>query len=805
MKSNKIPSYLLYKRILAEGQKLVTLESENFLVIIRRFAWKISELIIHRDKKVTSKMKVFFRLANYLVVLNKRHGSLFVCKYLKASLLSIQRAIAGSPMKSLREIEPDLPLPRLSRSGLPGWIGTRDRRAILSHSLSVTQFYLTLFSLYRVVDCPVKAKIQTITDPFNGNAEFLEQSLGYFVNFHKNLIRYIPKKPPVTHFLAAKLLFLQTSSPSQAPWSWYGWGWDASLIAMRPGMRALFGKWLELTENWKLRGMIWTVPRRNTKAMFEGLPHHRCLTTEVGVWSLGRLAFKKEAAGKLRVFAMVDVWTQSIFKPLHDYLFKILTALPNDATFDQGAAFKRAVSKSKDSGHCFGFDLSAATDRLPIDLQRAILEGLIGKHLASLWHLILIERDYVIPKNDFQVPEGSVRYAVGQPMGALSSWAMLALCHHAIVQYAFRLIGGSGWCLDYEVLGDDIVIFSPSLAAKYIELMSLYGVELNMAKSVISIREDPVVEFAKRTSLKGSDVSPLSMKMFLNQDHFKGRVSIFMWWKDRIKDHFIPAFKTIMKSVRWDDRPGNDKISLLSLLSSLVSQGKVPVVWIYKELKNSRALIQRKGKMMFIKFPGTWGFQLAKAVLEGQEDLSKFEPRSTHSYMFEERWYKVAIITRINQIIAKWLAIGQVAHKDAVLDRVVVRKGTHWSKFWKLLDDHLNSVLSRPWLTLMFYQKMDLSKYSLEYLLKFLDEVEGAASILELPYKTKVTKKVMKENLRAIQFIEKSMKKKVRENEKLALQSSWTQIRTQAETSAMEAEVKWVKKPGLPGSLLLGD
>lgn len=72
----------------------------------------------------------------------------------------------------------------------------------------------------------------------------------------------------------------------------------------------------------------------------------------------------------------------------------------------------------------------------------------------------------------------------------------------------------------------------------------------------------------------------------------------------------------------------------------------------------------------------------------------------------------------------------------------------------------------------MFYSKMDLSKYSLEHLLNFLDEVEGAASILELPYKTKVTKKVMKENLRAIQFIEKSMKKTVRENEKLALQSS---------------------------------
>jgi hypothetical protein len=57
--------------------------------------------------------------------------------------------------------------------------------------------------------------------------------------------------------------------------------------------------------------------------------------------------------------------------------------------------------------------------------------------------------------------------------------------------------------------------------------MSLYGVELNMSKSVISHGEKPTVEFAKRTSLKGKDVSPLSMKMFLNQDSFKGRLSTF--------------------------------------------------------------------------------------------------------------------------------------------------------------------------------------------------------------------------------------------------------------------------------------
>lgn len=34
-----------------------------------------------------------------------------------------------------------------------------------------------------------------------------------------------------------------------------------------------------------------------------------------------------------------------------------------------------------------------------------------------------------------------VRYAVGQPMGALSSWAMLALTHHLIVAMAARRVG----------------------------------------------------------------------------------------------------------------------------------------------------------------------------------------------------------------------------------------------------------------------------------------------------------------------------------------------------------------------------
>jgi hypothetical protein len=76
-------------------------------------------MVIHRDRKVTNKLRVYHRFVLYLLFLNRKHGTNFVVKYLKASLLAIQKVIAGTPFSSLNEIEPELPLPRLSKGGLP--------------------------------------------------------------------------------------------------------------------------------------------------------------------------------------------------------------------------------------------------------------------------------------------------------------------------------------------------------------------------------------------------------------------------------------------------------------------------------------------------------------------------------------------------------------------------------------------------------------------------------------------------------------------------------------------------------------
>jgi len=62
---------------------------------------------------------------------------------------------------------------------------------------------------------------------------------------------------------------------------------------------------------------------------------------EFGVHGLAKLGFKVEAAGKIRVFAMVDAFTQWVMKPIHDCIFSILRQIPMDGTFDQTRPVER--------------------------------------------------------------------------------------------------------------------------------------------------------------------------------------------------------------------------------------------------------------------------------------------------------------------------------------------------------------------------------------------------------------------------------------------------------------------------------
>jgi hypothetical protein len=106
-------------------------------------------------------------------------------------------------------------------------------------------------------------------------------------------------------------------------------------------------------------------------------------------------------------------------------------------------------------------------------------------------------------------------------MGALSSFNMLAVTHHFLVQLAYQRTlpfykstgillnyGELKWYDNYEITGDDLVLFDEEVAREYLLIMEDIGVPINQTKSVIASTQ--LVEYLMVTTLKAKNVSALS-------------------------------------------------------------------------------------------------------------------------------------------------------------------------------------------------------------------------------------------------------------------------------------------------------
>jgi len=599
--------------------KVIRLDGEKSLSsVFSSYGWKLLLLSLKTINKASARIRLYHKLAMYLTTMTKRHGAEYTVQYLKASSLAISKAIAGEPFSSLRETCPELPLPRLTSTGLPVIIQTRDRQSILSNNVKVIRMYTTFFSLYRVILIPGKLKLSTITDAYTGDPEFLKE-FGGWLSYNTPSIIGKFKVPGWGYVGAERFLFKESSSASK-PISWTSMIIDAHLIDEDPLIGPAFRKYLELSSSDGL------------KRLFEGIVSKVPISRfQSDTDFLGRLSTKVEPAGKIRVFAIVDGWTQSILEPLHQRIFSLLRKLPNDGTFDQSLAFDRACQKAIKYNCCYGYDLSAATDRLPISLQIEILGSLIGKDLADAWAKLLVGREYwlKVGPSDYQ----PLKYSVGQPMGALSSWAMLALTHHMIMQYcSWKLTLSKSWETRYEVLGDDIVIFDAKLASEYLRIMELIGVPINVKKSVVA-KDRPVVEFAKRLAIAGQEVSALSWKQFISLDSFKGRISlaISLFLKDKsftVKP--MAVFNTVMKSRAWDKRIHMDVFAIYGALNSyLMDRGNLRVLLRYVLTSRPHVLYSQ---MQFDKLNISW---LTEMLVKHVKGLVPDKPTKQEQFKFD--------------------------------------------------------------------------------------------------------------------------------------------------------------------------
>jgi hypothetical protein len=271
----------------------------------------------------------------------------------------------------------------------------------------------------------------------------------------------------------------------------------------------------------------------------------------------GRLAALKEAAGKVRIIAIVDNWSQTYLTPIHNFLFDFLRVVPCDATFDQqGAVSSFAAKGYKDIA---SFDLSAATDTIPWTLYKEIMGALLGQELTDSWLALLRDRDWLLPLWDYAKSgkpdmkrlqhegKSTVRYNCGQPMGARSSWPALAVVHHALVQFC-------AWKENlfpfdkYLVLGDDIVIADKVVSKAYQRYASLLGVVIGLPKSFTS--SDGFFNFANQSYLDDNNLSPISFKEELSAGGAYDRLESLT--KAIVKGWVDPESKGFFaQAIRW--------------------------------------------------------------------------------------------------------------------------------------------------------------------------------------------------------------------------------------------------------------
>jgi len=373
---------------------------------------------------------------------------------------------------------------------------------------------LSILRVYETIELPVVPNLATITSPSTGKAGFASFTPSFKLfcksswfskklrlNFQKgvNQIATRPLEVPVqkTNYGPTNL-HLSTKKGIKGPTcttaGYQAQAIDDDMLQLLVRLRSKFitDKFEEVFEdNYRF-------------TQYHGdISGNRIEDREILENNLGKISFIPDGI-KTRTIAIGNYWIQEVLKFLHGLSYKLLSELATDGTYNQGSQFSRVQEASKRTG-VWSFDLTAATDRFPIEIQVEFLKSL-DEEVGSLWEEILRDLPFLYESQTYT-------YAVGQPMGLYSSWAVFALTHHAVIQYAAWLENLKDFS-DYAVLGDDVAIWNPKVAERYRGFLTKLDVTISETKSFIPEHpyEPCIAEFAKRFSNKGEEFTPISPK-----------------------------------------------------------------------------------------------------------------------------------------------------------------------------------------------------------------------------------------------------------------------------------------------------
>jgi len=419
-------------------------------------------------------------------------GKLDASKRLKAIYGIALRYSAGLSFKPLEWTKSDkMGFPSCIHMMKPYLKGTPDQKRAA----------LTILQLYKLINCEGKPSLSSITDVYMG-----EKEPKWLPKFVETAAMLFPASQLPRRLKSMKAsLHISGKNGPNGPMVGTAHVDRKSICGTNIESSVKKMSLLERPFNNDLDSLLF----ETQIACFDEFKHPRRRPTH------SRLRVKHEPGGKARVFAIVDIFSQSALKPFHEFLMRWLKRRKTDGTSDHSKAAKQSAEWTKDPNcKIWSFDLTTATDRFPLFLTEIVMKQVFGEEIQKLWSDIIQNREFLTPDE-----KEYVKFNAGQPLGALSSWAAFAVTHHILLLTAARLEGKSISFRDYRIIGDDIVIAKhASVAQRYIQMMSDLSVPFSSEKSVLpeQCNGGNACELAKRLFVDGTEITPVPPEAILD-------------------------------------------------------------------------------------------------------------------------------------------------------------------------------------------------------------------------------------------------------------------------------------------------
>jgi hypothetical protein len=294
---------------------------------------------------------------SYMRELLEQKGTLLTIKILKRCRLHFTRYLCGHPLLERDCVD-------ITKEGIP--VRLRLLKKLADGSIEDQKLLMTILLTTRTLkpkkDEEIPISYDSITDPFSGETKTLD--LGTL----RRVMIKMKLRPRKLDDFDKEQMFLISKAGPHGP---------STLTCYKSvqcfndiNIQGLIG--LTCTEGMRwIFQLVAKVQNMNLKFR-DGIKGYKCTR---------RLSIVKDPECKMRVIAIFDYISQIFLNNLAKHIYSDLRGLRPDRTFTQDPLFTHIQVSRKSNFH--SLDLTAATDRFPIQLQEQVLSLLYGRIVAS--------------------------------------------------------------------------------------------------------------------------------------------------------------------------------------------------------------------------------------------------------------------------------------------------------------------------------------------------------------------------------------------------------------------------------------